>query len=294
MKPARFDYFSPTTVDEAAALLAEHGDEARILAGGQSLVPMMNLRLAQPRVLVDINRIGGLGTVESDAAYLSFGATVRQGVALVDESVSRHGPLLVEAIRLIGHPQNRARGTVVGSLAHHDPAAELPAVAVALGATVTAVSVDGKRSITAEDFFVDHYTTALDANEMAAEVRFPSAPSGTGAAFEEVCRREGDFALVGVAAQVTVEDGEITDARVALAAVAGRPVRARKTETALRGARVTSEVAAEAAQLTTDEEGIEPMSDIHAPARYRLSVLPIVAERAISKALSRALAPLPS
>ena len=288
MKPARFQYLGPSTVEEAVTQLAEHGDGARILAGGQSLVPMMNLRLAKPAVLVDINRVTSLGAIRADASELSLGATVRQGAALRDAMVSRAAPLVVHALRLVGHPQNRARGTVVGSLAHHDPAAELPAVAVALGATITAVSVGGTRSIAAEEFFLEHYTTVLAPDEMATEVRFPVAGAGSGAAFEEICRREGDFALVGVAAQLTIENGRVGDARIALAAVARRPIRARRTEATLRGQQISADRVAEAARLTTEEEGVEPVSDIHASDRYRLEVLPVVAERAIIAAWTRA------
>lgn len=288
MKPAPFRYLAPSTLEEAVTQLSEHGESARVLAGGQSLVPMMNLRLAQPSILVDVNRIEGLNQIHADAIGLWFGATVRQAEALRDPDVSQHGPLVVQALRLIGHPQNRARGTVVGSLAHHDPAAELPTVAVALGATVTAVSVRGKRSIAAEDFFLDHYATALAPDEVASEVLFPLAPRESGAAFEEICRRQGDFALVGVAAQVMIEDGLVANANVALAAVAGRPVRARRVEAALRGQRITADLVAEIARLTTEEEGVNPVTDIHASARYRLRVLPVVAERAITAAWTRA------
>ena len=177
---------------------------------------------------------------------------------------------------------------VVGSLTHHDPAAEMPAVAVALDAEVMAVSSRGTRSIAAKEFFVSHYTTSLEPDEVATHVRFPSARPNTGAAFEELCRRTGDFALVGVAANLTVEDGRVVEARIALSAVAGRPVEARKTEGGLTGQSFTAETIADVARLTTEEDGLEPGDDIHATSLFRLSVLPIVAERAISNAWARA------
>lgn len=179
---------------------------------------------------------------------------------------------------------------MVGSLAHHDPAAELPAVAVALDAQVTAASDRGTRLIPAEEFFVGYYTTALEPHEVATEVRFPSAVPNSGASFEEFCRRSGDFALVGVAAQLTLNEGYVADARVAFAAMADRPVRAHKTERALKGKAITPETIADAARLTVQEEGLKPGDDIHASADFRLSVLPVIAERAISSAWSRATA----
>jgi aerobic carbon-monoxide dehydrogenase medium subunit len=290
MKPSRFDYYAPASQQEAVALLAEHGDEARVLAGGQSLVPLMNMRLARPRVLVDINRIPGFGGQALDDGHVTLGATVRQGEALADQELARRVPLVTAALRHVGHPQNRARGTVVGSLAHHDPAAELPGVAVALEAQVTAASAQGTRSIPAEEFFVAYYTTAMEPDEMATGVRFPTAAPNTGAAFEEFCRRTGDFALVGVAAQLTVDDGHVSDARVAFVAMADHPVRARKTEAALYGTAITPETIADAVRLTVEEDGLEPPDDLHAPADFRLSVLPVIAERAISRAWSRATA----
>lgn len=290
MKPPRFDYYAPASVEEAVSLLAEYGDEARVLAGGQSLVPLMNMRLARPRVLVDINRIPDFGVRRLDDDEVALGATVRQGAALADPGLARYAPLVTAALRHVGHPQNRARGTVVGSLAHHDPAAELPAVAVALDAQVTAASDRGTRSIAAGEFFVAHYTTALEPQEVATEVRFPRAAPNSGAAVEEFCRRKGDFALVGVAAQLTLDDGHVADARLAFVAMASRPVRARKTEVALKGKAITPAVLADAVALTVEEEGLEPGDDIHASADFRLSVLPVIAGRAISSAWSRATA----
>jgi len=290
MKPSRFDYHAPSSAQEAVSLLAEHGDEARVLAGGQSLVPLMNMRLARPRVLVDINRIPDFGVRGLDDGQVTLGATVRQGAALADPELAQRVPLVTAALRHVGHPQNRARGTVVGSLAHHDPAAELPAVAVALDAQVTAARAGGTRSIPAEEFFVAYYTTALEPDEVATDVRFPTAAPNSGAAFEEFCRRTGDFALVGVAAQLTVDDGRVSEARLAFVAMADHPVRARKTEAALNGKAITPETVADAARLTVEEDGLEPADDIHAPASFRLSVLPVIAERAISRAWSRATA----
>ena len=290
MKPSRFDYYAAASAQEAVSLLAEHGDEARVLAGGQSLVPLMNMRLARPTVLVDINRIPDFSVCGLDDDQVTLGATVRQGAALADPELARRVPLVTAALRHVGHPQNRARGTVVGSLAHHDPAAELPAVALALDAQVTAASARGTRSIPAAEFFVAYYTTALEPHEVATDVRFPAAAPNSGAAFEEFCRRTGDFALVGVAAQLTVDDGHVSDARLAFVAMADHPVRARKMEAALNGKAITPETVADAVRLTVEEDGLEPADDIHAPADFRLSILPVIAERAIWRAWSRATA----
>jgi aerobic carbon-monoxide dehydrogenase medium subunit len=288
MKPARFDYYVPDSTEEAVSLLAEHGDEARVLAGGQSLVPMMNMRLARPGVLVDINTVGDFSVRKLDDEHVYLGAIVRQGIAMADRELAQHVPLIAAGLAHVGHPQNRARGTIVGSLAHHDPAAELPAVSVALDAQVTAASVRGTRSIPAEEFFVAYYTTALEPDEVATGVCFPAAAPGTGAAFDEFSRRTGDFALVGVAAQLTAHDGRVREARLAFAAMADHPVRARKTEAVLAGQPVTPETVAEAVRLTVEEDGLDPADDIHASASFRLSILPVIAERAITRAWSNA------
>ncbi|HET6306778.1 MAG TPA: FAD binding domain-containing protein [Rhodopila sp.] len=213
MKAPAFDYVRVATVAEACAALAQHGPEARLLAGGQSLLPAMNLRLAAPSVLVDIGRVGGLDGIEVRNGRLRIGALVRHETALRDGSVARHVPLLTEALRHVAHPAIRARGTVGGNLAHADPASELPSCMVALGATIEATSVRGVRPIAAEDFFVGLFQTALEADEMLTAVDIPlPAPAWF---FQEIARRSGDYAIVGLAA---------SGRRLAFFSVADRPV----------------------------------------------------------------------
>jgi len=207
MKPAPFDYFAPTTVDEVRDLLKRYGDDAKILAGGQSLVPVMVLRLSQPSVVIDVNRVGELDYIRDDAHGLAIGAVTRHRTVERSPLVRKKAPLLATAVEWIGHPQIRNRGTIGGSLAHADPAAELPALAAALDATFTVTNASGaKRTLKASDFFVSYLTTALDADDLLSEIYFPALPAGAGWSFQEVARRHGDFALVGVVAVVGLDD----------------------------------------------------------------------------------------
>lgn len=292
MKPADFDYIRAITVDDALYALSERPDDTKVIAGGQSLVPLMNFRLATPSRLVDINRIESMRSISSDGGRLSLGATVRQARALADPRVRATAPLVARALTRVGHPQIRARGTIVGNLVHHDPASELPAVACALDATVTVRSTAGERTIDAEEFFLDHYTSAVGPAELAIAVHFPAAPRGTGAEFFEIARRVGDFALVGAGVQLTVSDGIVTDARIGLSAVGSRPVRARSAEAVLVGTTVDpglpADVVREAAAQAAAEEGVTPHDDVHATADYRRRVLPTVVARALTVAVQRA------
>jgi carbon-monoxide dehydrogenase medium subunit len=255
VKPAPFAYHAPELLDEALALLADDALESRVVAGGQSLVPMMNFRLAVPEVLVDINRIAQLRglTVRADGA-LVVGAGVRQATLLRDPVVAAGWPLLVEGVRHVGHPQVRSRGTVCGSLAHHDPTAELPALALALGATMTVASADGTRTIAAADFFTSYYEVALEPGEMLVEAVFPAPAPGTGWAFREIARRRGDFALVG-AACVAAPGAAV---RVVLFGVGERPVAFDLPPDA---------EPEDASDLVA--EAIDPADDTNASAEYR-------------------------
>ncbi|MGH7856247.1 MAG: FAD binding domain-containing protein, partial [Candidatus Binatia bacterium] len=236
MKPAPFEYHSASSLDEAVALLARLGDEAKIIAGGQSLVPLLALRLARPAHLVDLNRIDALSKIDAADGGLVIGAMVRQRAAERSGLVRERCPLLAAALPRIGHPAIRNRGTVGGSLAHADPAAELPAVALALEAKLVARSARGERILPASEFFVGHFTTALEPDECLVEIRFPAWPDGAGCAFEEASRRDGDFAMVGVAALLRVASGgDVADARIALIGVGGTAVRAVDAEALLRG-----------------------------------------------------------
>lgn len=292
MKPAPVDFVAAGSLQEAVDLLAAN-DEAKVLAGGQSLIPLLNFRLASPELLVDINRIPDLNVVGERDGGVVMGATVRQATALQSELLGRMCPLVCAGLARVGHPQIRSRGTVVGSLTHHDPAAEMPAVAVALGARMVIQSARGRRTVDAEDFFISHYSTDTSPDEVVVEAWFPAAPPGTGAAFLELARRHGDFALVGVAAQVTLDAGVVSDARVAAIGVGERPVRCRGTEDILIGNALTNESVLAAAAVAAHEPGIHPADDIHATAEYRLEMVPLLVERAVQEAAEKARAATP-
>lgn len=286
MKPAPFVYVAPETVEDAVALLVEHGDAAKVLAGGQSLVPLMNMRLARPRVLVDINRVLALHYLGVEDGVVRIGAITRQRAVERSPEVAARCPLLRDALKHVGHPAIRARGTVAGSLAHADPAAELPAVLVALEGEVTVQGPAGERTVRAPDLFVTYLTTSLDPHELITEVRFPTLPEGAGWSWMEISRRSGDFALAGVGVVLTLQDGRIADARIALTGVGPTPVRTGGAERLLVGRPPSDrlwEEAAEAVRASVDPEG-----DVHASAEYRRHVAGVLARRALREAALRA------
>jgi carbon-monoxide dehydrogenase medium subunit len=286
VKPPVFEYTAVRSVDEAVAELGQHGDAAKVLAGGQSLVPLLNMRLATPERLIDLNRVEELAYITARADGLAIGAMTRQRTVERSALAAQRVPLLADALPWVGHFQIRNRGTLGGSLSHADPAAELPAVAVCLDARFTARGPGGERTLAAGDFFRAHLTTALAPTELLTEVWFPAAPRGTGSAWIELARRHGDYALVGVAAVVTLAGDRIEAARLALTGVGDRPVRAREAEARLAGEPLTSAVLAEAAEAV--RRAIDPGSDIHATAAYRRHVAGVFAERAIRLAAARA------
>ncbi len=287
MRPAPFDYVAPRTVEETLELLARHGDEAKLLAGGQSLVPMMNMRLVRPAVLVDLNRVAALGTFREDAGGLRLGALVRQHALECDGRVARAAPLLAEAAPLIGHLQTRARGTVGGSLVHADPAAELPACMIALDAVFHLRSARTARTCRADDFFRGLLTTALEPDEVLAEIELPG-PAGprTGHGFAEVARRHGDFALVGACAVLALDAGGVCRAaRLVIFGAGDRPHLAR-AGAALIGERPAPAHLAEVGRAGAGE--IDARDDLHATAAYRRHVAAGLAARALGQAAARA------
>lgn len=287
MKPAPFEYFQPKSLEEAVELLQAHGEEAKILAGGQSLVPLMNLRLARPRVLIDINRVGELDYIRELDGGLAIGALTRQRDLETSDLVRRRCPLLKEATLLIGHPQVRNRGTVGGSLAHADSTAELSTVAVLLEADMIARSLGGERSIRAEDFFVTFLTTSLGPEEVLTEVRFPAVALGAGWAFEELSRRHGDFAIVSAAAILEKDpSGRCRKPRLAIAGASPQPVRAREAERLLVGQALNEALIQEAGELA--KGAVDPESDLHASAEYRRHLAGVLTRRALQKTWSRA------
>jgi CO/xanthine dehydrogenase FAD-binding subunit len=287
MKPPPFDYLAPTALPEALALLAELGDGAKVLAGGQSLVPLLNFRLARPQHLVDLNGIAELAGIREADGHLVIGAMTRQRAVEQSAIVHRRCPLLADAMPHVGHVQIRNRGTIGGSLAHADPAAELPAVVAALGGEVVLQSVRGTRVLTADAFFVSYLTTAAEPDELVVEVRLPSVPPRTGTAFVELSRRHGDFALVGVAATLTVDTGGVcTAAAVALTGVGPTPVLARAAAVALVGARPSPSAFEEAGRHAA--EAVTPGSDLHASSDYRKHLAGVLTRRALARAAERA------
>ncbi len=288
MKPAPFDYLAPDSLAAALAALAEHGGEAKVLAGGQSLIPVMNFRLAQPVLLVDLNRLGDLAWVRpGEDGGLSLGAMTRQRRLERDPLVAERAPLLAEAMPWIAHPQIRNRGTLGGSLAHADPAAELPAVAMALGARLRLARAGGERWVGAEDFFQGLFTTALEPDELLVEVALPPPPPRTGWSFLEIARRHGDYAQVGIAALVTLgEDGKCREARLVYLSVGDRPVVATRAAALLAGEAPTEEAFAAAA--ATAAEDLAPTGDLHATAAFKRHLARVLTERALRRALERA------
>ena len=287
MKPPSFEYAAPSTVAEAVSLLQQHGGEAKILAGGQSLMPLLNMRFARPTALIDLGRLTDLDYIREENGTLAIGAmTTKRSVERSDLVKSRQ-PLLHASTTWIAHPQIRNRGTVGGSMAQADPAAEYPAVALALDAEFVIVGPDGQRSVAASDFFVTYLTTALEENEVLTEIRVPVLPEGTGWSIQEVARRHGDFAMVGAVATLGLGGSSCDSARVVLFGVGATPQRASSVEQALIGQAASEALFAEAAEKAA--EGLEDtISDVHASADYRRHLARVLTRRALAEAAERA------
>lgn len=285
MKASAFEYVRASSVDEAVAQLAELGDEAKVLAGGQSLVPLLNLRLANPAYLVDINRIGDLSFI-TNGSGLRVGAVARHRDVERSELVARTNPLLSAAVKLVGHAAIRNRGTIGGSVAHADPAAELPTILVALDGEIEARSSRGARTIAAADFFDGFLTTTLQPDELLTEVRFPGLPAGSGWSIQEFSRRSGDFGVVTVAVTLTAgTGGQIGEARVAFGGVAGTAVRALTAEAALAGQTPSAELWKAAGREAA--AGLDPPGDLHSTPEHRRHLAAALTERALVEAYGR-------
>jgi aerobic carbon-monoxide dehydrogenase medium subunit len=282
VKPAPFTYHAPERLDEVSTLLAEHGDAAKPLAGGQSLVPMLSLRLATFEHLVDLNRVAGLSAISRTNGHLRIGATVRQAAAEHDAEVAASAPLVAKALPHIGHFQIRNRGTVGGSIAHADPASELPAVALALDATMEVSGATGIRRIAATDFFVSTWETSLAESEILVAVDFPVWEGRCGFAVDEIARRHGDFALVGAAVGVQIDGDRVTRAAIAMFGVGSTPVRIREAEAAL----LAGADPGEAGRIAS--AAIDPTDDVHATGGYRKQVSAVVVRRALTAAIEEA------
>jgi CO/xanthine dehydrogenase FAD-binding subunit len=287
MKPPRFQYCAPHMLDEALALLDQNSEDTKVLAGGQSFVPLLNMRLAAPSYIVDINHIAELNYIEQEDGYLAIGATVRQRQVERSAFVQDEHPLLIEVIKYIGHMQIRNRGTVVGSIAHADPAAELPALLTCLNGEALAQSIHGERVIKAEEFFTGYLSTALEPGEMLTEVRFPLIASQAGWAFLEFARRAGDYALVGAAAVLTpTADDRCMSAHIAYLGISGAPMRGLTVEDAIVGTTLdepTLNAAAEAAGILVSDD----MGDVHATVEYRRVLTGELTKRVLKAAWER-------
>ena len=286
MKLPPFDYEAPKTVSGAVELLAKHLDEASVLAGGQSLIPLLALRLARPGVIIDINGIDELSGVSAPNGWIAIGAMTREYVAEKSETVADTVPLLAAALPLIGHEAIRSRGTIGGSLAHADPAAELPAVARALDAEFVVHGKSGERVVPAAQWFEGYLTTSRRSDELLVEVRFPTAGRGTGVSFQEVARRHGDFAIVGLAVSLVVSGEVISDARLAFAGVSDVPVRAAAAEDLLVGERPSAALFDEAARRATGD--LDPPADLHGSSDYRKTVAAAIVRRGLRAAANNA------
>jgi aerobic carbon-monoxide dehydrogenase medium subunit len=282
VKPPRFAYHAPATVGEALELLGEYGDGSKVLAGGQSLIPVLSFRLSAPEHLVDINRLPGLGEFSRlPAGGWRIPALVRQRQAERSAALAESAPLLTEALTQVAHPQIRNRGTICGSLAHADSSAEMPAVMLALNARMTIASASGTRVVGADDFFVFHMTTAISADELLLAVEFDDAAPRTYTSFTEFAPRKGDFCLAGVAATVTFgEDGTVAGGRVVAAGVAATPLRLRPVEDLITGSALDADALTAAQRAARD--AVSPSGDVHADAAYRRQLVSVLVRRALS------------
>ena len=285
MKPPPFDYIVAIDRDTALATLARAGGEAKILAGGQSLMPMLNFRLLRPSILVDINRIPDLGFIEETPDSIRIGALTRHFQLETSPIIAQHFPVFSYAVAHVGHLAIRNRGTIGGSLSHADPAAELPMMAVLLDARLRIVSATGSRTVAARDFFLDTMTVDLDGTELLTEIVLPKLPAQTGWGFEEIVRRHGDFAIAAVAATLTLSGSEIVQARIALTGVAPTTLRAAEAESLLVGREFDENLSRRAIEAV--REAISPETDLHASAGYRRHLAGVLTGRALTAAWQR-------
>lgn len=288
MKPAPFEYHAPTSLEQALELKHQHGDDAKPLAGGQSLVPAMNFRAAQPSMLVDLNRISELSYIRTEGEVIRIGAMTRERHLEFDSSIQKRMPLLHEATPFIAHPQIRNRGTLGGSLVNADPAAELPVLMVALNARLKAQNKSGERWVDAKDFFVGMFTTALEPDEILVEIEIPFMPSRTGWSFMEVAPRAGDYALMGVAAQVTLDEaGKCRSAKLVYLNAGEGPVDAVEAAKSLEGEALTDELIESAAALASGQE-INPYGNVHTSPDFQRHLAKVLTRKTLKQALQRA------
>jgi len=287
MIPANFEYFAPQTLDEAIKLIAQHGDDCKILSGGHSLVPILKLRLATPSVIIDIGRIKGLKEIKVDGNTIRIGALATHHAIATSNELKQRCPLLVETAAQIGDQQVRNRGTIGGSLTHADPASDYPAAILALGAEIVVRGAKGERTIKAADFFVDMLTSAVQPGEVVTEIRIPAPAQPKAAAYLKVSQSASGFAVVGVAAQLNLEGGKCKEVSIGVTGLAPKAFRAKSVEDALRG-KALDEATINAAVGKADAEASDAMEDIHASGEYRRHLTRVYARRALQAAVGRA------
>jgi aerobic carbon-monoxide dehydrogenase medium subunit len=287
MIPPAFEYLTPKTIPEAIALLQQHGEDAKILSGGQSLIPMMKLRIARPGYLIDINRISGLSYIKEEGGFLKIGGLTREAELEASPLIRSKYPIILDTAHVIADPQVRNLATVAGNLAHGDPANDHPATMLALGAQVVATGSGGERVIPIEEFFLSVFSTALQPGEILTEIRVPVPPARSGGAYFKLERKVGDFATAAVAAQVTVDErGVAQKVGIGLTNVGPTPIKARKAEDFLRGKKLEETNIRQAAQLAADES--QPSSDLRGPAEYKKGLIKELAKRGLLRAAERA------
>jgi len=287
MIPPAFEYLRPNTIPEAITLLRQHGEDAKILSGGQSLIPMMKLRLARPSYLIDINRISGLSYIKEEGGFLKIGGLTREAELEASPLIHSKCPILIDTAHVIADPQVRNLATVAGNLAHGDPANDHPATMLALGAQVVATGAGGERVIPIEDFFLSLFSTALQPDEILTEIRVPVPTARSGGAYFKLERKVGDFATAAVAVQVTLDgNGVVQKVGIGLTNVGPTPIKAKKAEDFLRSKKLSEASNRQAAQLAADEA--QPSSDLRGPAEYKKGLIKELAKRALSRAAERA------
>jgi CO/xanthine dehydrogenase FAD-binding subunit len=288
MKPAPFEYHVPDSIEQALDLMNQHADEAKILAGGQSLVPAMNFRIAQPGMLIDLNRVGELNYIREDGDVLRVGAMTRERHLEMDALIEKRTPLLHEAAPNIAHPQIRNRGTIGGSIVNADPAAELPVLMLALDARLKAQNTSGERWIDAKDFFIGMFTTALEPDEILVEIELPFMPARTGWSFMEVAPRAGDYALMGVAVSVALDESDICkQAKLVYLNAGDGPVDAKEAAQSLAGEKLDDKLIESAAAMASEKE-ITPYGNVHASPEFQTHLANVLTQKALKQALQRA------
>lgn len=288
MKPAPFEYYAPDSLEQAVDLFSQHNSDAKILAGGQSLVPAMNFRVVQPSVLIDLNRVGELSYIREEGHAIRIGSMARERHLEFDSVIAKRTPLLHEAVPFIAHPQIRNRGTIGGSIVHSDPAAELPVLMLALNARLKAKNLASERWIDAQDFFMGMFTTALEPDEILVEIELPFMPARTGWSFMEVAPRAGDYAMMGVAALVTLdEDGKCQQAKLVYLNAGEGPMEAEEAEKLLQGATLDDKLVEEVAAMASEKE-INPFGNMHASADFQRHLAKVLTQKVLKLATQRA------